>query len=201
MIVITISEVVEIHEKLIAVTGGSPGLRDMGLLESAVLGCYQSFGGIDLYPSVIEKAARMAFAICKNHPFIDGNKRVAVTSMLVILRMNDISLAYAQRELVMLGLGIADGGIDCDNVRQIRVFLKQRYHVAYAEIRVYRVQSLQYFPYQHKIIRRIDCQAVFAPFVAAASFNPSFISLRPAPYKKSHVFPLRRGSTFHVSLT
>jgi death-on-curing protein len=61
MITITVSEVVDLHEKLIITTGGSHGIRDAGLLESAVLGCYQSFGGDDLYPSIVEKAARMAY--------------------------------------------------------------------------------------------------------------------------------------------
>ena len=76
MIQLTINEVIEIHEKLISATGGSSGIRDVRLLESAVFGCYQSYDGNDLYPSLIEKSARMAFVICKNHPFIDGNKRV-----------------------------------------------------------------------------------------------------------------------------
>jgi death-on-curing protein len=116
MILLTANEVVELHEKLIAATGGSSGIRDIRLLESAVLGCYQSFGGEDLYPTIIEKAARMAFTICNNHPFIDGNKRVAVASMLIILRINDISLLYTQQELVTLGLGIADSSIDYKDI-------------------------------------------------------------------------------------
>ena len=116
MIILTTDEVVELHKKLTIATGGSPGIRDIGLLESAVLGCYQSFDGQDLYPTIVEKAARMAYAVCKNHPFIDGNKRAAVTSMLVILRMNDIFLLYAQKELVTLGLGIADGSIDYEDI-------------------------------------------------------------------------------------
>ena len=99
---ITVAEVIEIHDRLIYETDGSPGLRDMGLLESAVLGCYQSYDTIDLYPTVIEKSARMAYAICKNHPFIDGNKRSAVVAMLVLLRMNNIELTYSQNELVSL---------------------------------------------------------------------------------------------------
>jgi len=116
MIILTISEITELHEKLIAATGGSSGVRDVRLLESAVLGCYQSFNGTDLYPTIVEKTARMAFTICKNHPFIDGNKRVAVTSMLVILRMNGIRLLYTQQELVVLGFGIADGSVDYDDI-------------------------------------------------------------------------------------
>ena len=116
MIILTTAEVIELHEKITAVTGGSSGIRDIGLLESAVLGCYQSFGGDDLYPTVVEKAARMAYAVCKNHPFVDGNKRAAVASMLVILRMNGIVLSHTQQELIRLGLGIADGSISYDDI-------------------------------------------------------------------------------------
>ena len=116
MIILITAEVVKIHEKLIKTTGGSPGLRDMGLLESAVLGCIQTFGGEDIYPSIIEKASRMAYSICKNHPFVDGNKRVAVTALLVILRMNDVFLSFTQQELISLGLGVADGSICYDDV-------------------------------------------------------------------------------------
>ena len=116
MILLTVSEIIILHEKLMDATGGSYGLRDPGLLESAVLGCYQIFDDVELYPTLIEKAARMAFAVCKNHPFIDGNKRVAVTAMLVLLRMNSVSLLYTQAELVSLGLGIADGSADYNNI-------------------------------------------------------------------------------------
>jgi len=116
MIILTTDEIIEVHAKLIKATGGSPGLRDMGLLESAVLGCTQTFGGEDLYPTVIEKASRMAYSICTNHPFVDGNKRVAVTAMLVILRMNDILLSFTQEELIYLGLGVADGSLGYDEI-------------------------------------------------------------------------------------
>ncbi|MCL2089479.1 MAG: type II toxin-antitoxin system death-on-curing family toxin [Oscillospiraceae bacterium] len=116
MIAITIEEIILLHEKLINTTGGSPGLRDYGLLESAVLGCYQSFGGQDLYPTIIEKAARLSYFLCNNHAFVDGNKRIAVTSMLVFLRMNDIKLIYTQAELITLGLGMANGSINFEDV-------------------------------------------------------------------------------------
>ena len=116
MIILTTDEIIKVHAKLIKATGGSHGLRDMGLLESAVLGCTQTFGGEDLYPTVIEKASRMAYSICKNHPFVDGNKRVAVTALLVILRMNDVILSYTQDELIILGLGIADGNLNYDDI-------------------------------------------------------------------------------------
>jgi death-on-curing protein len=116
MIILTVPEVSALHEKLIAATGGLSGVRDGGLLESAVMNCYQSFGNDELYPTAIEKAARIAFAICKNHPFADGNKRTAVTAMLVILRVNGVLPAYTQSELVALGLGMAEGGVRYENV-------------------------------------------------------------------------------------
>ena len=116
MIILTVSEIIEIHEKLTAATGGLPGLRDMGLLESAVLGCYQSFDDTELYPSITEKAARMVYALCKNHPFIDGNKRIAVTAMLMMLRLNGVTLAYSQQELISLGLDIADGSFNYEDI-------------------------------------------------------------------------------------
>ncbi|MDR2571608.1 MAG: type II toxin-antitoxin system death-on-curing family toxin [Oscillospiraceae bacterium] len=116
MIILTVPEVTEIHEKLIVATGGFHGISDARLLESAVLGCYQSFGDTELYPGIIGKAGRMAYAVCKNHPFFDGNKRAAITSMLIMLRLNDIVPSYTQQELIDLGLGIADGSIDYSKI-------------------------------------------------------------------------------------
>ena len=116
MILLTVDEVAELHEKVVKATGGSQGIRDAGLLESSVLGCYQTFDGDDLYPTLTEKAGRLAYMICKNHPFVDGNKRAAVISMLVILRMNDVILSYTQRELIALGLGIASSGIEYEDI-------------------------------------------------------------------------------------
>ena len=112
MTVLTVSEVIRLHEKLIAKTGGLGGVRDMGLLESAILNCSQTFDGEELYPAVTDKAAQMAFGICKNHPFLDGNKRAAILSMLMMLRVNGVSLCYTQKELIDLGLGIAEGTVD-----------------------------------------------------------------------------------------
>ena len=116
MTVLTVSEVIVLHEKLIAKTGGLGGVRDMGLLESAVLNCSQTFGGEELYPAIADKAVQMAFGICKNHPFLDGNKRTAILSMLVMLYINDVALCYTQKELIDLGLGIAEGSIDDEGI-------------------------------------------------------------------------------------
>jgi death-on-curing protein len=116
MITLTVEEVVLLHEKLIAATGGSPGIRDFGLLESAVLGCCQSFGGQEIYPTVTEKAAGLAYSVCNNHAFADGNNRVAVSAMLVFLHMNDTNLTCTQKELVALGLNMANGKMGYEDV-------------------------------------------------------------------------------------
>ena len=112
MINLTVEEIERLHELLIEKTRGSSGLRDRGLLESAVLSCIQTFDDEELYPTVVEKAAHLAFGICKNHPFVDGNKRAAVLSMLMTLKLNGISCGHSQRELVDLGLGIATGSMN-----------------------------------------------------------------------------------------
>ena len=116
MIVLTTSEVKELHAALIAETGGLGGIRDEALLESAVLSAAQSFADQDLYPTAEQKAARLAYGICKNHPFLDGNKRTAILVMLMTLKLNHITCNYSQQELVKLGLGIADGSIEYDSV-------------------------------------------------------------------------------------
>lgn len=66
---------------------------------------------MEQYPSAEEKAARLAFASAKNHAFVDGNKRIAVLTMLMTLRLNDILLSYSQKELTVLGLSVADGSM------------------------------------------------------------------------------------------
>ena len=108
MIILTVEEIIELHEKIVSKTGGSLGLRDKGLLESAVFSVAGGFEDIEVYPSVAEKAARFAYAIINNHAFIDGNKRIGVLVMLLTLFLNEIKMQYSQQELINLGLGIAD---------------------------------------------------------------------------------------------
>ena len=82
MIRLTKSQVLLIHDQLIAETGGSSGLRDEGILDSALSAPFQTFGGEDVYPSLQQKAARLCFGLVKNHPFVDGNKRIGAHVML-----------------------------------------------------------------------------------------------------------------------
>ena len=116
MIFLTVDEVIKIHGRLIEKTGGLDGLRDRGLLESAIFSISSGFGEIEVYPTVEEKAARIAFGIVNNHAFLDGNKRIGMLSMLMILRLNQVNIKYTQRELIALGLGVADGSIGYDEI-------------------------------------------------------------------------------------
>ena len=78
-------------------------LRTIGLLESAVASANNSFYDVEQYPSLEEKAARLAFAIVSNHAFIDGNKRIGILVMLMTLKLNNIKIFYSQQDLVNLG--------------------------------------------------------------------------------------------------
>lgn len=96
-----------LHEQLISETGGASGLREAGLLDSALNAPFQTFGGEDVYPSLLSKAARLCFGLVKNHPFIDGNKRIGAHAMLVFLALNGIELQYTQTELSDIILQLA----------------------------------------------------------------------------------------------
>ncbi len=98
-----------LHIQLIESTGGCDGIRDEGLLDSALESLFQSFGGEELYPSIQAKAARLCYGLVKNHAMIDGNKRIGAHTMLVFLAVNGYELRYTQKELVDLILDIADG--------------------------------------------------------------------------------------------
>ncbi len=108
MIILSKDQIILMHHQLIEETGGSHGLKDEGLLESALAAPFQSFDGKDLFPSVYQKAARLGFGLASNHAFVDGNKRIGAHAMLVFLMINNIHLEYTQEELSDLFLGVAD---------------------------------------------------------------------------------------------
>ena len=105
-----------LHEQLIAETGGSSGLRDEGMLDSALNAPFQTFGGEDVYPSLQKKAARLCFGLVKNHPFVDGNKRTGAHVMLVFLALNGIELQHTQTELSDVILQLAAGTIQSSDL-------------------------------------------------------------------------------------
>ena len=94
MKVLTKRQILLLHSALIRQSGGSDGIRDEGLLDSAVSTPFQTFADQELYPSLLEKAARLGFGLICNHPFIDGNKRIGTHAMLVFLDINQITLSY-----------------------------------------------------------------------------------------------------------
>ena len=109
MIRLSKPQILLLHEQLIAETGGSSGLRDEGMLDSALNAPFQTFAGKDVYPSLQQKAARLCFGLVKNHPFVDGNKRIGAHVMLVFLALNGIELQYTQIELSDVILQLASG--------------------------------------------------------------------------------------------
>lgn len=109
MIKLTVDDVILLHEKILDKTGGIRGIRDTNLLESAVNSPFASFGGEDLYKSLDEKAKQLCDSLIRNHPFLDGNKRIGILAMLVFLDLNGKKLNITNEKIVSLGLGIAKG--------------------------------------------------------------------------------------------
>ena len=107
MIRLTEKQIICMHSSLIAATGGLDGVRDIGLLESALETPFQAFDGEDIYPSLLQKAARLGFSLVANHPFIDGNKRIGIHAMLVLLAINGVEINCTQEELINVGLSLA----------------------------------------------------------------------------------------------
>ena len=113
---LTKEQIILLHQDLINSSGGSAGLRDEALLESALSAPFQSFGETDVFPSIQQKAARLGYGLIKNHAFIDGNKRIGVHAMLVLLALNGIELQYTQSELAEMGLRVADGSLSFEDL-------------------------------------------------------------------------------------
>ena len=108
---LTKTQILKMHSLLIQKTGGSDGVRDEGLLDSALNLPFQSFDGEDIYKTIQAKAARLGFSLINNHPFADGNKRIGILAMLVFLEINGIEIICTDEELIELGLGVADSSV------------------------------------------------------------------------------------------
>lgn len=107
-------QILLLHSMLVAQTGGMDGLRDEGLLDAAINMPLQTFGGQELYPTILEKAARLGYGLIRNHPFLDGNKRIGTHAMLVFLDINNITLSYEDEDLISTILHVAAGAMDCN---------------------------------------------------------------------------------------
>ena len=102
-------KVLLLHQLIVAETGGSNELRDIGLLGSALEGIFQTFGGDELYPTKEEKGARLGYTLISNHAFVDGNKRIGMYVMLTFLEVNGIHMDCTNEDVVEAGLGVASG--------------------------------------------------------------------------------------------
>ena len=113
MIDFLLKDILSFHEQLDA----GKGIRDRGLIESAVNAPFQTFGGQSLYPSLFDKAARLFYGLVKNHGFVDGNKRVAVHALLVFLRVNSFDLRADDDELFQVTMETAAGNFSADQCK------------------------------------------------------------------------------------
>ncbi len=113
---ISLSEVLELHRRIIEESGGSTGVRDLGGLESAIAQPRMTFGGRDLYPALIEKAAALCFSLVQNHPFIDGNKRVGHAAMEVMLILNGYEIYAPVDDQEQVILELASGDVSRDKL-------------------------------------------------------------------------------------
>ncbi|WAS06245.1 type II toxin-antitoxin system death-on-curing family toxin [Gloeomargaritales cyanobacterium VI4D9] len=106
---LTLIEILELHRRILEQSGGASGIRDIGLLESAIAQPRMTFGGEDLYPSLLEKAATLGFSIIMNHPFVDGNKRTGHAATETFLVLNGLEISSSVDEQERLVLAIAAG--------------------------------------------------------------------------------------------
>lgn len=113
---LTKEQILMIHNELIRETGGSVGLRDEGLLDSALSVPFQGFGDVDNFPSLQQKGARLGYGLICNHAFVDGNKRIGAHIMLLFLSLNGIELEYTQEELSDLILNVAAGKLQFEDM-------------------------------------------------------------------------------------
>jgi death-on-curing protein len=122
-----VDNVLEIHAEVLRAFGGADGIRDRGLLESAVAAPQATFGGQSPFVDLAELAAAYLFYLCRNHPFVDGNKRTAMAAAIVFLRLNDVEPAEDSEEWEALVLDVAASRLDREQTtRRLRVLLREQ---------------------------------------------------------------------------
>lgn len=121
-IYITLDEVLAIHDDMVERYGGSFGIRDLGLMQSAIARPQATFGGEDLYPTIIDKAAALFHSLVFNHAFADGNKRTSLTSTARFLHLNGYELKVGKHELIDFPLRVENQHLD---IEQISKWLKE----------------------------------------------------------------------------
>lgn len=111
-------KVLLLHKILAEATGGGAGVRDEAMLDSALESAYAGFGDKEFYPTKEEKGARLGYALISNHAFVDGNKGIGIYVMLSFLEMNGVPVQCSDEELVRIGLSVADGSMEYDELLQ-----------------------------------------------------------------------------------
>ena len=109
---LTLNETLELHRRIIAQSGGAPGVLNLGAIESALAQPRMTFDGKDLYPTIADKTAALGFSLIQNHPFVDGNKRIGHASMEVFLVLNGFEISAPVREQEQIILNVASGALD-----------------------------------------------------------------------------------------
>ena len=109
-------KVLLLHQIMAQATGGSIGIRDEGLLESALEAAFSGFGSVDFYPTKEEKGARLGYSLISNHAFVDGNKRIGMYVMLTFLEVNGIRMDCSNEDVVRAGLSVAEGTMDYEGL-------------------------------------------------------------------------------------
>lgn len=109
MIRLSKEKVIILHTLLTSRTGGDPGVRDVGLLESALVSAFQTFGGQELYFTVEEKGAWLGYSLISNHAFVDGNKRIGMLIMMTFLEVNGALIEPTVDDVAKVGLAVAAG--------------------------------------------------------------------------------------------
>lgn len=116
MIKFSKEKILLLHQVMAEATGGDVGVRDDALLESAIENIYATFDGIELYPSKEKKAARLGYSLISNHAFVDGNKRIGMYIMISFLELNGIKIDANNDDVVNLGLSVASGNANYDDI-------------------------------------------------------------------------------------
>jgi death-on-curing protein len=111
-------KVLLLHRIMAQATGGSVGVRDEGLLESALEAAFSEFGGVEFYPTKEEKAARLGYSLISNHAFVDGIKRIGMYIMLTFLEVNGIHMDCTNDDVAKVGLAVAAGEMDYESLLQ-----------------------------------------------------------------------------------
>ncbi len=113
---LTFEQILAIHDSQIEMYGGSHGIRELSLLESAVMRPQTTFAGRDLYSSLFEKTAVLTYSLIINHPFVDGNKRTGIVAALIFTEINGFKIVCSDKELLSLSLRVVSKKINLQNL-------------------------------------------------------------------------------------